>query len=148
MNRVLLSAGLSYRVQGIDGEMDERDALKHRASTSPSVPVPTSASNSGTCASASVMTSNVSRTIIPLQIGNFWSRQNCLVQERHGLEGSEGRKRGMIVEFWKQMPGVSSLWSYNASLLRIPLVAGIWMARAVKTDRVRRLRHTFAIRYG
>lgn len=70
--------------------------LKQRASTSPSVPVPTSGSSSGTSA--------------PLQMGSFWSRQNCRVHERQGLEGScrsSGRQRGMIVLLSKQMPAVS-----------------------------------------
>lgn len=37
-------------------------------------------------------------------MGNFWSMQNCRVHDRQGLEGSEGRNKGMIVEFWKHIP--------------------------------------------
>jgi len=44
----------------------------------------------------------------PLHIGSFWSKQNCRVHDRQGLEGSVGRKRGMIVELSKQIPASQS----------------------------------------
>lgn len=51
-------------------------SLKHLASTSPSLPVAVSVSKSGSSA--------------PLQIGSFWSRQNCRVQDKHGCLGLVG----------------------------------------------------------
>jgi len=93
-----------------------RDSLKQRASTSPSVPVPTSASSSGTWASTVNAQGRYTKRRAgaapsphpPLHIGSFWSRQNWRVHDRHGLCESAGRKRGMIVELEKQIPDSQS----------------------------------------
>jgi hypothetical protein len=64
---------------------------KQRASTSPSLPVAVSGS--------------VSPREAPAQIGRFWFRHHCFVQERHGLEGLSGMFRRRMVEFRpKHMP--------------------------------------------
>ncbi len=66
---------------------------KQRASTSPSLPVAVSGS--------------VSPREAPAQMGRFWFRHHCLVQERHGLEGLSGMSRRRIEEFVpKHMPVV------------------------------------------
>jgi hypothetical protein len=58
---------------------------KQRASTSPSLPVAVSGS--------------VSPREAPAQIGRFWFRHHCFVQERHGLEGLSGMSKRRMVEF-------------------------------------------------
>lgn len=66
---------------------------KQRASTSPSLPVAVSGS--------------VSPRVAPAQMGRFWFRHHCLVQERQGLEGLSGTSRRRMDEFVpKHMPVV------------------------------------------
>jgi hypothetical protein len=77
-----------------DGET-EFYIRKQRASTSPSLPVAVSGS--------------VSPREAPAQIGRFWFRHHCFVQERHGLEGLSGMSRRRMVEFLpKHIPVISN----------------------------------------
>jgi hypothetical protein len=72
-------------------ELDRVYIRKQRASTSPSLPVAVSGS--------------VSPREAPAQMGRFWFRHHCFVQERHGLEGLSGMSRRRIEDFVpKHMP--------------------------------------------
>jgi hypothetical protein len=64
---------------------------KQRASTSPSLPV--------------AVSGFVSPREAPAQMGRFWFRHHCFVQERHGLEGLSGTSRRRMEDFVpKHMP--------------------------------------------